>query len=287
MYYFVDMYNDKLNFIDGIDNEKCKEVLEASNSVKEVLKFHILGQCVCDALDELTKWSDKTPRGGNYLMRNLHTAERLVRGYLFEFRTCLDHMETEIKRKYGENSTLWNIFKTNTSDAYDKHPEYAFTYHLRNYSQHCKNVVHGFNCDTGIGISSNTKTLLVEYDKWKQVDIKYMVSCGSDIDLLKTFSKAFSAFNTSLAPVVQYLLNTNDVGNNLQYLRRWGDSLQTAFHHDINCFHIVNIAYNNGKDATHKDIAKSDVVINAQVIDWEMIYELSDSVNVTKPLTHN
>ena len=47
-------------------------------------------------------------------LRNLHTAERLVRGFLFEFRTCLDHMETEIKRAYGEDSDLWEIFKTGT-----------------------------------------------------------------------------------------------------------------------------------------------------------------------------
>lgn len=280
MYYFVDLYDNKLNFIGNISKEKCKEVLDASDSVKEVLEFHILGKCVKDAWEELIEWSNGADSSGNHLMRNLHTAERLVRGYLFELRTCLDHMETEIKRKHGENSVLWNLFKTGTADAYDKHPEYAFTYHLRNCSQHCKNVVHGFNCVTGIGISSNTQKLLAEYKKWNQVDKDFMNNSGSEIDLLKTFSEAFSAFNVALAPVVQHLLNTDDVGKKLRYLRNWGDSLQTAFQHDIHCFHVVNITYSDGTDATHEDMATGDVVVNAYPIDWEMIYELSDLVTV-------
>ena len=63
-------------------------------------------------------------------------------------------------------------------------------------------------------------------------------------------------------------------------MRNWGDSLQTAFQHDIHCFHVVNITYSDGTDATHEDMATGDVVVNAYPIDWEMIYELSDLVTV-------
>ena len=238
MYYFVDMYEDKLTFIDNIDSETCLKVLEASDSINQVLDFYFLGKCVSDAWDELIEWSNKSNTNGNYILRNLHTAERLVRGFLFEFRTCLDHMETEIKRAYGEDSDLWKIFKEGTSSAYDNHIEYAFTSHLRNCSQHCKNVVHGFNCSTGIGISSNTSRLLSEYKKWKQIDKDYMAACGSEVDLLKTFSVTFSAFNTALKPIMQYLLNNNNVGTKLLYLREWGDSLQKQFKHDVHCYHM-------------------------------------------------
>ncbi len=278
MYYFVDMYDNRLNFIDNINNEKCKEVIEALNSVEEVLEFYNLGKCVKDAWDELIEWSNEADRSGNMIMRNLHTAERLVRGFLFEFRTCLDHMETEIKRKYGESSTLWNLFKTGTADAYDNHPEYAFTSHLRNCSQHCKNVVHGFNCATGIGISSNTSRLISEYKKWKQIDKDYMTACGSEVDLLKTFSETFTAFNDALAPIVCYLLNTNNVGKKIQYLREWGDSLHKEFKHDVNCYHIAHIVYNDGTDATRDDMVTGDVVVNVHPFDWEMIYELTNSI---------
>lgn len=278
MYYFVDTYNDMLNFIGNIDNETFKNVLDAYNSVDKVLEFYTLGKCVSDAWHELIQWSNEAKRGSNHIMRNLHTAERLARAFLFEFRTCLDHMETEIKRFYGTDSKLWNIYEDGISKAYDEHPEYAFTYHLRNCCQHCKNIVHGFNCTTGIGLSSNVQLLLAEYNKWKQVDKDFMLACGKEIDLLKTFSEAYTAFNTALAPVVQYLLSINNVGNKLLYLRDWGNSLHEQFQHDIHCYHIANITFSNGDDATIEDMATGDPIITAYTIDWDKIYELSDLI---------
>ena len=169
-----------------------------------------------------------------------------------------------------------------SASAYDDHIEYAFTSHLRNCSQHCKNVVHGFNCTTGIGISSNTSRLLSEYKKWKQIDKDYMAACGSDVDLLKTFSETFSAFNTALKPVMQYLLNNNNTGTKLLYLREWGDSLHSQFKHDVHCYHIVNIEFSDGSSATQNDMASGDVIVNAYPLDWELIYELSDSITPLK-----
>ena len=220
--------------------------------------------------------SDDT--SSNYIMRNLHTAERLVRGFLFELRTCLDHMETKIKQEYGKTSEFLKVFEDSTHATYNAHPEYAFTYHLRNVSQHCQNIVHGFNSPTGIGISCNVQKLLNEYDKWKPVDKDYMINSGENVDLLKTFSVAFQAFNEALIPVIRYLLNTKNVGKELLYLRKWGDSLQKQFHHDVHCYHIFDLKFQNGNDATHEDLDTGDVIINGTLIDWDMVYELSDSV---------
>lgn len=151
-------------------------------------------------------------------------------------------------------------------------------YHLRNVSQHCQNIVHGFNSPTGIGISCNVQKLLNEYDKWKPVDKDYMINSGENVDLLKTFSVAFQAFNEALIPVIRYLLNTKNVGKELLYLRKWGDSLQKQFHHDVHCYHIFDLKFQNGNDATHEDLDTGDVIINGTLIDWDMVYELSDSV---------
>lgn len=278
MYYLVDMYDNKLNFINNIGNETCKEALDAYNSVKEVLEFYTLGKCVSDAWNALMQWSNEADRSGNSIMRNMHTAERLVRGFLFELRTCLDHMETEIKRAYGKDSALLKVFERGTSNAYDTHPEYGFTYHLRNCSQHCKNVVHGFNGATGIGISSSAEKLLAEYEKWKDTDKDYMTASGGEIDLLKTFSVAFTAFNDALAPVIQYLLNTDNAGNQLVYLRNLGDALHTGLHHDMNCYHVVSMQFRDGKEATKEDMGRDGIVISAYPFDWETIYELTDAV---------
>jgi len=273
MYCFVNTHDGNLNIIQGIEEKKCNLVLSAAESTHEVLEFYILGKCVADAWHQLKTWGLETKLDTNHLFRDLHTAERLVRSFLFEFRTCLDHMETEIKQKYGKSSDLWRIFHENTSKAYDDCPEYGFTYHFRNCSQHCKNVVHGFCGATGTKISSNTKKLLEEYDSWKETDKEYMRNCGENIDLLQTFSKCFSAFNTALIPVVGYLLNNNGVGNDLMYLREWGDYLSNCYQLDVSSFHLAEF-----EDSENQEDLNENVKINAFPIDWEMVYELTDSI---------
>lgn len=285
MKYFVDMHDDKLHFIPSLGEEKCNEVLQSYNAVGEILFFHRMGQCVCDALDQLLEWSNKANPSGNYLLRNLHVADKLVRGFLFEFRTCLDYMEAHIKDEHGEDSEIWKIFDANTSIAYDSCPEYAFTYHLRNCAQHCRNVVHGFNGTSGIGISSNAGRLLREYKKWKPVDKEFLRNAGNEVDLLHTFSNAFQAFNTALRPVMVYLLNNNSIGGEVTFLRKWGDFFHNGYGHDVHCYHIVDIHFRDGKSATKEDMESGDVVINAYPIDWKVIYELSDSITATKKST--
>ena len=39
MHYFLDMYDNKLNFIPNICEDKCIEVMQSYDSVKEVLRF--------------------------------------------------------------------------------------------------------------------------------------------------------------------------------------------------------------------------------------------------------
>ena len=60
---------------------------------------------------------------------------------LFVFRKFLDNWETDIKRKYGENSKELQIFKQAQAEEYDQYIEYRIMYQLRNYDQHCGNVI--------------------------------------------------------------------------------------------------------------------------------------------------
>lgn len=75
-----------------------------------------------------------------------------------------------------------------------------------------------------------------------------------------------------------FILLIKNVGKELLYLRKWGDSLQKQFHHDVHCYHIFDLKFQNGNDATHEDLDTGDVIINGTLIDWDMVYELSDSV---------
>ena len=141
-------------------------------------------------------------------------------------------------------------------------------------------VIEGDNVSVGqplMEMSCDVYKILAQ-----QIDKDYMAACGSEVDLLKTFSETFSAFNTALKPVMQYLLNNNNTGTKLLYLREWGDSLHSQFKHDVHCYHIVNIEFSDGSSATQNDMASGDVIVNAYPLDWELIYELSDSITPSK-----
>lgn len=63
---------------------------------------------------------------------------RYILNYLSSVRTLLDHMETTLKRLYGNNSHKVIKFKDVCSKAYDEHFSYRFLYKLRDYAQHCE-----------------------------------------------------------------------------------------------------------------------------------------------------
>jgi hypothetical protein len=51
-----------------------------------------------------------------------------ILNFLSSVRTFLDHTETSLKRRYGENSEKFSKFKQACSDAYDNNFSYKFIY---------------------------------------------------------------------------------------------------------------------------------------------------------------
>ena len=62
---------------------------------------------------------------------------RRLLNFLTAMRFFLDHTETRLKRRYGKESAVVEVFKTSISASYDEVFAYRFLYHLRNVAQHC------------------------------------------------------------------------------------------------------------------------------------------------------
>ncbi|EXE78021.1 hypothetical protein [Acinetobacter sp. 1566109] len=56
---------------------------------------------------------------------------------LAAFKTMLEHLETSIKREFGEESKEFIFFKKIQAEEFDNNFSYSFCYKLRNYMQHC------------------------------------------------------------------------------------------------------------------------------------------------------
>lgn len=60
-----------------------------------------------------------------------------VVNWLTAMRLFLDHEETDLKRRFGKDSTQVARFKAATAAAYDGRVGYRFAYRFRNFVQHC------------------------------------------------------------------------------------------------------------------------------------------------------
>ena len=269
--------NTGLHKINGIPDGVAETLCANVQGVQRVLRFYLLGVYLHEAYEQLQEWSEQQQGiHGNRAENLRHKAERLCRGFLFEFRTCLDHIETEIKRQYGEDSEFWRFYKRHKNEAYDNHPEYAFTYKLRNCSQHCTEIVHGFNGSEGLGLSSNRELLLTGYDGWKPCHKEHMENLGKNIELLPQFRQALAAFDTVLTALIQYLLDENGTDEKLAYIKKWGDALHRECGYDINDINVIEFVYEDGRAATAEEFEAGTpgIAIHAQVIDWDTITDL-------------
>ena len=85
-------------------------------------------------IEYYTREHDMNVSSGHYIYMDLN---RHILNCLFSFRTYLDHMEYNLKKKFGESSNEYIYFKNLTSKSFDQNFSYRFLYKLRNYAQHC------------------------------------------------------------------------------------------------------------------------------------------------------
>lgn len=266
-----------------LDQETAELVRNTYKNIQELVEYYVNFVYVHEALFDLEKWCSSVNAAGEYLTRNQHTAEKLCRSFLYEFRAYVDHLETAIKRKYGENSELCRLFKDKSGYAYDNIPEYAFTYHLRNCSQHCVNIVHSVQSGVkGVRPASMPSQLLADFN-WNKKDSAFINGHSGSIDLQEVFEKTYNAIGIYQQPVVQYLLDHKGVGSDIVYLRKWGDVLSSSREEIFN-WHFMKMTKSDGSDATMEDYKRGepDLKFLAHAIDWKAVYEITDSLKKSK-----
>lgn len=99
---------------------------------------------------------------------------RLLLNYLASVRTFLDHSETKIHKRYGNNSPQFIRFKEACCNAYDNHFAYRFLYELRNYAQHCGLPIGVLKVGESLEVFFDRDYLLGNYKKWKRLENELM-----------------------------------------------------------------------------------------------------------------
>ena len=129
---------------------------------------------------------------------------RHILNLLSSIRTFLDHTETTLKKKYGDNSEEYRLFKKEAGLAYDNSFAYRFLYKLRNYAQHC-GLPSGFaevnssDCLPSeekdvIRISFVREDLLERYDRWGKIK-EELKAQSEKFDVLPLIEEQFQLLN--------------------------------------------------------------------------------------------
>lgn len=119
--------------------------------------------------------------------------------FLFEFKKFLDNWETEIKRKYGKESDEIKIFKTAQAQEFDNHMEYRIMYRLRNYDQHCGNIVSNISCkineneEREYKVLANRDILLNNFKEWKEPEIDYLNQQDEEIEMIPYIKQLYAS----------------------------------------------------------------------------------------------
>lgn len=264
-YYLLEIRNRTVVSRRPMTEECYRTVMEGLEATRLLRTVEEEFLCFHEALKELEDWCIRAPRDPEYLMRNLHTAERLCRGVLFEYKTFLDHTEKLLKRTFGKESDAAAIFKQGTHDAYDQNPEYAFVYQLRNSIQHFDGIVHSFDASVAkpyLQPCSNPQMLLQD-NSWKDQERNYITAATGNIDLHATFVSTYNAMEQIMVPMMNYLLRWNDGGANIRMLKNWIDPLFTR--EDSKFYHLAEV------DETGHTVAIP--------VYWEIIYKIADSLD--------
>lgn len=285
MYAFVKIVSDEITgaqrfeHISAQDDETSELVFQAINNTRELVFYYTNFVYVHEDLTELENWCIQAKPVGEYLTRNHHMAEKLCRGFLYEFRAFVDHLETGIKRTYTENSELYRLFKEKSGYVYDNIPEYGFVYKLRNCSQHCVDIVHSIqSTPNGIRPASVPSKLLADFD-WNVKNKTYLQGINGNIDLQVAFEKTYNAIGNYQQPIIQYLLDHNGVSADIKYLRDWGNLLAPTLDEVFN-WHFMHIKREDGSEATPEDYNQRvpGLDFDAFPIDWKAVYEITDSL---------
>jgi len=180
-----------ITVIRGIEDEEYQLITKHMTQIYSFEKYNKQLINIIAIKEEIIEASKKEKT--NNLMR-------LISEFLSAFRTFLDHWETYLKRKYGNESKEVTLFKAATSNEYENVFAYRFTWELRNYIQH-----EGFPAisstsaideleERHYSLDFDRIELLENGHKWKAVQ-KDLLKEDCKLDFLKLLPELIESLN--------------------------------------------------------------------------------------------
>ena len=188
-YCVCDYVNGELKFkeeITKVEFENYKDNMENLNYYS--LAKHFKDIAIKNGIEIINYLSNPPQIKGDFIKEGKSIAceaNRLALNYLVSFRTFVDNLEI-----YSQKIKDGKVFKEEIlSKIYDSESVYPFFYQLRNFVAHFGILFDSINVESGIVIIECTKEHLLEFEKWNEVNIKFLGDCPDNVTILEFVQK--------------------------------------------------------------------------------------------------
>lgn len=200
-YHFVTIKNNTFDFLDEISKKEFDSIQHYSKRINSFVNDNLKIEPINKKYDDISSKYDKLSEGFNtFDIRDFNTD---ISNYLSLFKKYVDNWETRLSREYGKKSFEFKSFKSAQSHVYDNYIEYRILYRLRNFDQHCGDIITKAsaylddNDNKVIKLSMDRDHLLESFSEWKPEEIEYLK--GEDIQI--DFMPMFKIFNSCLIEI--------------------------------------------------------------------------------------
>lgn len=187
-YYFVTMADQTIRFEREATNEEFAELQPHIAKISRMLVDKRRINIVVSAYKRMIEEFDNLTSG----RKAPHNSDELIFAltyYLAAFKKYVDNWETYLKRTFGKKSEEVKLFKAAQGYEYDNHMEYRIFYRLRNYDQHCGNLVSRITSKILPDgshqhlVLADRDRLLSDFDEWKPEEVAYLKSCEQHFEI--------------------------------------------------------------------------------------------------------
>lgn len=186
-YYFIDTKDGALVFQREATEKEFEELKKHIYKISDMQRDNNRIRTVNQKYDEFTKQLASLGQAKSFY--DYAEIQSSLSNYLFHFKKYLDNWETHLSRSYGQSSTEYKCFKTAQAFEYDNHIEYRFMYRLRNFDQHCGNIISQISSSIDENnkqqhkIFADRDSLLRDFDEWKIEEVEYIKQQDAFFDL--------------------------------------------------------------------------------------------------------
>lgn len=190
----VKFSGNKIVALNVLDQETLKTIDKAEEDLYNFDQDFRLLQCVLDNHESFESElknsllngasSDQNLIGFVDFSKIIRIIDKWLLNILSSFKAMIEHLETRIKRNYGNSSKEYKLLKSLLSYEYDNEFSYAFSYKLRNYIQHCgmpkvvfnisQNMENPNEIQLSLELDLHRDELLNSYDSWTTVKERLM-----------------------------------------------------------------------------------------------------------------